>query len=170
MATLPISETTVKEPTVGQIIESFQQEAPVNVVGIAERLGVNVWEDNLPHPISGKLFIDKLNGGSSGFSIVVNKSESNPRKRFTIAHEIAHFILHRGDLNDGIVEDALFRGALSSKKETEANQLAADILMPFPLIQKLMSQGKRTLSELGEALDVSKHAMAIRLGISYPPE
>lgn len=165
-----IANLPEKEPTVGQIIERFQQEAPVNVVGIAERLGVNVWEDDLPNPISGKLFIDKLNGGSSGFSIVINKSESNPRKRFTVAHEIAHFILHRNDLKDGIVEDALFRGALSSKKETEANQLAAEILMPFHLIQKLMSRGIRTLSELAEALEVSKTAMAIRLGVPYPPD
>jgi Zn-dependent peptidase ImmA (M78 family) len=168
MATATANLTAEKTPTVGQIIESFQQEAPVNVVGIAERLGVNVWEDDLPRPISGKLFLDKLNGGSSGFSIVINRAESHPRKRFTVAHEIAHFILHRNDLKDGIVEDALFRGALSSKKETEANQLAADILMPFHLIKKLMSEGTRTLSELAEALEVSKPAMAIRLGISYP--
>jgi len=168
MATAIVDHKADKELTVGQIIESFQQEAPVNIVGLAEFLGVNVWEDDLARPISGKLFIDKLNGGKSGFSIVISKTESHPRKRFTVAHEIAHFILHRDDLQDGIIEDALFRGALSNKKETEANQLAADILMPFHLIEKLMAQGTRTLSELADALEVSKSAMAIRLGVSYP--
>lgn len=128
MATLPVLED--KTLTVGQIIEQFQQEAPVDVVGIAEALGIHVWEERLGS-ISGKLFPDKLNGGTSGYSIVVNKTESEPRKRFTVAHELAHYILHRSDLENGIVEDALFRSGLSSKQETEANRLAADILMPF---------------------------------------
>lgn len=153
--------------TVGQIIEKFQQEAPVNVLGIADALGVNVWEDDL-RTVSGKLFIDKLNGGKSGYSIVINKTESLPRKRFTVAHELAHFILHRDDLEDGIVEDALFRSGLSSKQETEANKLAAEILMPFPLIHKLMADGIRTIDDLAEALQVSKAAISIRLGVSYP--
>jgi hypothetical protein len=163
-ASIPTSDTT---ETPGQVIARFQQDAPVNVVGLAEAFGINVWEDRLDSPISGKLFIDGLNGGKSGFSIVVNKAESLPRKRFTVAHEIAHFILHRDDLHNGIVEDALFRSGLSSKQETEANKLAADILMPFPLIQKLMAQGIRTIEELSESLQVSKTAISIRLGVSY---
>ncbi len=167
MATTTLDHEAAKGLTAGQVIEKFQQEAPVNVVGIADELGVNVWEEPLERPISGKLFIDKLNGGPSGFSIVANKSESRSRKRFTIAHEIAHFILHRDALTNGIVEDALFRGGLSSKQEVEANQLAADILMPFPLIGRLMAQGNRTIDELSEALEVSKAAISIRLGVSY---
>jgi hypothetical protein len=167
MATATITHGAGSTLTPGQIIERFQQEAPVDVVGLAEALGMNVWEDELLPPISGKLFIDKLNGGASGFSIVVNRTESLPRRRFTVAHEIAHFILHREDLAEGLVEDALFRGKLSSKKETEANTLAAEILMPFSLIQKLMTEGIRTISELAEKLQVSKAAISIRLGISY---
>jgi Zn-dependent peptidase ImmA (M78 family) len=167
MATAAVSQDIEKAPTIGQVIERFQKEAPVDVVGIADALGINVWEDDLVAPISGKLFIDKLNGGTSGFSIVVNKIESLPRKRFTVAHEIAHFVLHREDLDNGIVEDALFRGALSDKKETEANKLAADILMPYSLIERLISQGIRTIDALSEALQVSKSAISIRLGVSY---
>jgi len=164
MATLPVLDD--KTLTAGQIIEAFQQDAPVDVIGIAEALGIHVWEEKLGS-VSGKLFVDKLNGGKSGFSIVVNKTESLLRKRFTVAHELAHFILHRDDLENGIVEDALFRSGLSSKQETEANKLAADILMPFPLVQKLMGEGLRTIEELSEALQVSKAAISIRLGVAY---
>ena len=42
--------------TVGQIIEKFQQEAPVNVLGIAAALGVNVWEDDLPHCVGQTIY------------------------------------------------------------------------------------------------------------------
>jgi Zn-dependent peptidase ImmA (M78 family) len=153
--------------TAGQVIERFQQQSPVDVVGIATALGINVWEDEMPS-ISGKLFIDKLNGGPSGYSIVISATESRPRKRFTVAHEIAHFILHRDELRNGIVEDALYRNSgLSNGKEAEANKLAAEILMPYPLIQKLMEDGKRTLQTLSEALQVSKAAISIRLGVPY---
>ena len=167
MATTTITDSVNNELTPGQIIERFQNEAPVDVVGLAEALGINVWQDALTPPISGKLFIDKLNGGTSGFSIVINKAEPLPRQRFTVAHEIAHFILHKEDLADGLAEDALFRGRLSNNKEIEANKLAAEILMPFRLIQKLMTEGFRTISQLAEELQVSKAAISIRLGVAY---
>src|SRR5664279_2674779 len=89
----------VETPTPGQIIAKYQTTAPVDVVAIASHLGLNVWETkSLPESISGKIFKDPMNGGSSGFSILVNASHSLPRKRFTIAHEIGHFILHRNRL------------------------------------------------------------------------
>jgi len=160
-------ETQGLTETPGQVIERFQQDAPVDIVGIANTLGVNVWEDVLLDGVSGKIFRDPLNGGSSGFSIVVSKTESLFRKRFTVAHEIAHFILHRDALEGGLIEDALFRSGLSSKIETEANKLAAEILMPFGLIQKLIAADVRSIEDLSEALEVSKAAISIRLGVSY---
>jgi Zn-dependent peptidase ImmA (M78 family) len=153
------------QETPGEIIERFQHEAPVDLIGIADALGINVWEDNI-NPYSGKIFLDNVNGGSSGFSIVVNDREPLPRKRFTIAHEIAHFILHREDVLNGI-EETLYRGGLSGPKETEANKLAADILMPVSLIESLMNQGFRSIEDLAGALAVSQTAIAIRLGVPY---
>jgi Zn-dependent peptidase ImmA (M78 family) len=154
-------------PTYGEIIKKFQKTAPVDVVGIAEAMGINVWEDELPNGYSGKLFVDELNGGTSKFSIVVAKHESRARQRFTIAHEIAHFILHRDDLDGGILENALFRGGLSNKKEVEANKLAADILMPLHLIKSLMAEGNVTVAALAEKLEVSESAVAIRLEVPF---
>ncbi len=157
---------TTAEETTGQIIESFQQQAPVDVFGIADALGLQVWEDDI-NPFSGKLKRDTLHGGSAGYSIIVNAVEPSARKRFTVAHEIAHFILHSDQLLKGDIEETLYRGGLSDRLETEANKLAADILMPLSLIEKLMGDGKRSIEELAEALEVSKTAIGIRLGASY---
>src|SRR5205085_480224 len=105
--------------------------APVDVTAIASDLGIRVWEmRNLPENISGKIFRDRLNGGDSGFSIGVKASESFRRKRFTVAHEIAHYILHRDKIGDELADDAMYRSGLSTREEAQANQLAADILMP----------------------------------------
>jgi Zn-dependent peptidase ImmA (M78 family) len=161
-----MTTTLETQETTGQIIERFQQAAPVDVLGIAEALGLSVWEDDI-NPYSGKLTKDSLHGGVSGYSVIVNALEPLPRKRFTIAHEIAHFILHGDELMKGDIEETLYRGGLSDRLETEANKLAADILMPLSLIEKLVSEGIVSIEELANALEVSKTAIGIRLGASY---
>ncbi len=155
--------------TPGQVIAKHQKQAPVNVVAIASDLGLKVWAmRSLPSNISGKLFRDPLNGGTSGFSIGVNATEVFVRQRFTVAHEIAHFILHKDKIENGeLIDDTLYRSGLSSKEETEANKLAADILMPYPLISSLVHSGIRDPQSLARTLQVSLPAMNIRLGI--PP-
>ena len=148
-------------------VAPFLKAAPVDVKSIAERLGVKVWElPDLPATISGKLFFDPINGGSSGFSIGVNGREGYKRKRFTMAHELAHFLLHKDLITNGIlIDDALYRSDLSSREEVEANKLAADILMPRNLINELTSQGIRDVAALAEMFKVSIPAMKIRLNI-----
>jgi hypothetical protein len=156
-----------KALTPGQIIAKYQANAPVDVVSISSELGIKVWEmPDLPSGISGQIWKDPINGGASGYSIGVRASEPVYRKRFTVAHEIAHFILHRDKLDGGLYEDVMYRGGLSSKEEIQANQMAADILMPFPLIKKLIDEGQDSLEKLADSLQVSLPALKIRLGIT----
>lgn len=153
--------------TPGQIIAKYQAQAPVDIVAIATDLGVNVWETkSLPDSISGKIFRDPLNGGSSTFSILVNANHSLPRKRFTIAHEIGHFVLHRHRLESGeLIDDAMYRSGVTAQEETEANRFAANLLMPYPLIRSLIAAGVKTPQQLATALQVSLPAIRIRLGL-----
>jgi hypothetical protein len=149
-------------------IAPFQRSAPVDVLGVANAFGLNVWEEELEKGVSGKLFRDDVNGGSAHYSIIVNAPESLTRKRFTVAHEIAHFILHRNQIGDGLSDDTFYRSGLSSSQEVEANKLAADIIMPYPLIDTLQRSGVSGVPELAETLQVSLTAMMIRLGIPIP--
>jgi hypothetical protein len=160
-------ENPTDTQTPGQIIARYQTQAPVDVVAIASDLGLNVWKMPFRDSISGKIFRDPLNGGlRTGFSIAVNSTHSLVRQRFTVAHEIAHFLLHRSKLESGdLVDDAMYRSGLSSKEETAANRFAADILMPLPLIRSLIESGLRHPEQLAARLQVSLPAMKIRLGI-----
>jgi Zn-dependent peptidase ImmA (M78 family) len=159
------AETGILTP--GQVIARYQEQAPVDIVAIAKEMGINVWKLLLAPDISGKIFRDHLNGGFSSFSIAVNSNDSPLRQRFTVAHEIAHFILHRDRLERGdLVDDAMYRSGLSSKEETAANRLAADILMPLPLIRKLVAAGIKDPVSLANKLQVSLPAMNIRLGLA----
>lgn len=150
------------------IIKKNQEEYPIRLKPILKELGLRVLETNeWPDNISGKLQKDE--NGSSGFSIYVNAKHPTTRKRFTIAHEIAHFALHKQLLKgDGLVDDAFYRSELSNAIEAEANKFAADLLMPWHLInKKIKDDHTDSISELAKAFNVSNSSMSIRLGVPY---
>lgn len=145
------------------IVRKHQEQTPVETVALANELGLNVykvkdWNDDL----SGKIQRDDELGGESGYAIFVNDKHSVQRRRFTIAHEIAHYILHTPLIGDGIFDDALYRSNQSHFIETEANQMAADILMPLSLIKAKYEEGAKTYAELARIFNVSPAAMKIR--------
>lgn len=153
-------------PEAGNIITKHQRCPPIQVVPIAEELGINVYTvKEWPNDLSGKL--QKDNKSKSGFSIYVNATHPDVRKRFTIAHEIAHFILHRGLIKDELIDDGLYRSGLSNAIEAEANKFASDILMPWHLINEAINSGINSVEELAAKFNVSNSSMSIRLGVPY---
>ena len=153
------------------LIKKSQSSAPVNVIGLANDMGIKVWTSiSLSDEISGKLFKDTKLAGDSGYAIIVNGKHVEGRQRFTIAHEVAHFVLHRSEVGDGIVEDAFYRSSLSSAQEVEANRLAAEILMPYALIRNVQLSKAippTDAAALAKEFNVSEVAMKIRLGINF---
>ncbi len=151
--------------TIGDIIRSYQQAAPVNITALANALGINVLSTyDLPEGISGKIAKDPVDGGTSGYSISVNAFEAYKRRRFTVAHECAHFILHREFIGDELTDDALYRSdKLPTTAEFEANNFAADLLMPRALVSKMQQAGYTTARTLAELFEVSEKAMEVRL-------
>ena len=148
------------------IIDRFKETAPVDVTGLAETLGLSVWEDeDLPVHVSGKLFLDPEHPSPSGYSISVRASDPYVRKRFTVAHEIAHFVLHRNRIGASVTDDEFYRSNLSSWEEVEANRFAADILMPRKLLLKYIAIHGENASILSDIFKVSEAAMQIRLGV-----
>lgn len=144
-----------------EIIQRHQSASPVPVGAVARDLGLGVVVSDLPLAVSGMLSRD----GSNAWTIRVNRHEHRHRQRFTIAHEIAHFVLHRDAIGERVIDDTFYRSGLSETREYEANALAAEILMPWSLIRKLMEAGKKTSQQLADSLEVSPAAMNIRLGL-----
>lgn len=108
-------------------------EYPVMLEPIYTALGFKVFTQKLPKDVSGFIVAQKDNfhDYDSPKVIVVNSSESGARKRFTVMHEIAHYVLHR----DNADEVYAHRDAgQNSRMETEANLFAANVLMPQELI------------------------------------
>lgn len=148
------------------IIAPHLNAAPVKVVPIARDLGLKVyrvskWGDDL----SGMIRKDSEHGGATGYAIYVNANHAEVRRRFTIAHEIGHYVLHDSLIGDGITDDALYRSNLSNAIEAQANRFAADLLMPRPLIKHAIASGINTVKALAKHFEVSETAMSIRLGL-----
>ena len=147
------------------IVRQHQVDIPVQTVPMAEAMGLIVYHvPGWPNEVSGKIAKSAEHGGTSGYAIYVNQSHPKNRRRFTTAHEIAHFILHQDAIGDGITDDGLYRSKLSNAREAEANRLAADILMPWHLLNPYIDGGKTAISELANIFSVSTEAMSIRLG------
>lgn len=150
-----------------EVIKRYQATAPVDVFAIARDLGIPVYVyDNWPDDLSGLIAKDATYGGSSGYLIGVNGKHATTRQRFTVAHELAHFVLHEDQIGDGLTEDALYRSRLSNAVEAQANRMAADILMPWSLINEV-PPAEWSVKELARRMKVSPSAMAIRLGVPY---
>ena len=113
-----------------------------------------------------------------GSSVIgVNSSHSPSRQRFTIAHEIGHLLLH-GDEEIHIDEKRPLgrRDELSSQaedpREIEANQFAAELLMPESLTRQVVFNlvdddpevaVEEAIEKLARTFRVSQLAMTHRL-------
>ena len=95
------------------------------------------------------------------------------RKRFAIAHEIGHFMLHTGTQLILCSEDDMHVWKESKAQEMEANEFAASLLMPYEIFIKFINIGQPTLdmiSEIAKTFRTTLTATALRyIGISKEP-
>jgi hypothetical protein len=155
-------------PDVRADIERAQQDSPIKIGSLAKGLGLQVSASTLKPGISGEIRPSEAPGG---FTIRVNRHDAPVRQRFTIAHEIAHYLLHRDQIGQGIVDDVLYRSSLSDWREAEANRLAADLLMPRAQVNQALDRARALGVEdiplyLAGQFRVSEAAMRIRLGLT----
>lgn len=145
------------------LIEKFQASLPnqpVDVIALAKAFGCEVRDIPMKFGMSGA--ITKMNGV---YRLYANGNEPETRRRFTYAHELAHFLLHKEDIGEGIDENIMFRSQLHNHKEVEANKLAAEILMPQEMVDELAETRQYGINKLASKFGVSRQALLVRLGI-----
>lgn len=156
------------------------KSSPIKPSRLAEIMGITVFEKDFTDDVSGALTFkdDKP-------IILFNKNHSINRQRFTIAHEIGHYILKHG--RDGLFIDKqkhfILRNADSAtgekRQEVEANAFAAALLMPEKMVikefNKLVNKNGLDLYEeednedipfikdLAKKFEVSQKAMTFRI-------
>ena len=146
------------------IIKENQKTIPVKITKIASELGITIYRANMSENISGAIFGKNIGYDNEEYIIYVNGCHSINKQRFTIAHEIAHFLLHKNQIGDNLTDSAMYRSKLSNAKERQANALAAEILMPLQELRNYVYNiGVTNIEALSEIFKVSKETMSIRL-------
>jgi len=168
LAELPEMRIEVSASTATHAANELLEKArmtkpPVDIARLAELCGVLVLYGDFPDSLSGLVF---AHGDSA--VIGINEQHSPNRRRFSLGHELGHFLL--GHHQDGRgYEDRFHIDAVEGtapgydwRAERSANDFAAEILMP----RKLISQAVKHTEEpamLAELFEVSELAMGYRL-------
>lgn len=144
---------------------------PIPIENVAAHLGLKVVEASLGPNVSGLL----VTKGEESY-IAVKSAEDRRRKRFTIAHEIGHYVLgHQtpGEFvhvdNADYLVSRMSSRAGGNPKEVEANQFAGALLIPQPQIDRWLKSHNLTsfndygIESVAEDFDVTVQAMMMRL-------
>lgn len=102
--------------------------------------------------------------GDNLFEIAVNSKHHPNRQRYSMAHEFAHYILHRNkidELPDG--EQILHRNGERNEMERQANNFASEILIPISLFEAALLASNKKIKEVANILQVSQEALTYRL-------
>lgn len=147
------------------------QRPPVPIEDLVSRLGIQLAAEPLDSEVSAMLY---RKGGRA--LILVNKNHPPVRQRFSVAHELGHFLLHGGEvfIDKRIRVD--FRDSKSSlgvsREEIQANRFAAELLMPEELlvaeVGKLRKResdisANQLIAKLAKVFEVSRLAIQHRL-------
>ncbi|HEX3422296.1 MAG TPA: ImmA/IrrE family metallo-endopeptidase [Sphingomicrobium sp.] len=152
---------------VNQLLEQHKQNGPpVRIEEISSNLGLEIRAGDLGE-VSGLLA-----RSGNGATIGVNSTQSRERRRFTIAHELGHYLLHEGmihhvDHNYRLNYRSSESAQATNVEEIEANFFAASLLMPKKFLALLNAiealDDDKEVEKLAKLFDVSRHAMSLRL-------
>ncbi|MBD3366272.1 ImmA/IrrE family metallo-endopeptidase [candidate division WWE3 bacterium] len=160
------TQKITKKQILNKALENLSPEGSVDITKLSNSLGIEVYEYPFDKDISGA--VTKKDDGTC--SIYVTKSDPLTRKRFSIAHELAHYVLHPDLLEkNGVIH----RGSKSDTNlEEEANKLAEEILIPSSLavkfleslgIKKAASLSAGIIDQFAKRFKVSRYVAIIRL-------
>ncbi|MCA6085778.1 ImmA/IrrE family metallo-endopeptidase [Candidatus Endomicrobiellum agilis] len=129
---------------------------PLDLEALASSLKIKIKKIERQDDISGMLFKKDNN-----YIIEINSLNHLRRQRFTLAHELAHFCLHR-HLNTAFKDVVFFRGADQSIEEIQANDFASKLVMPEKKFREAVAQGKNSIEQLSDLFQVSSLAVRVR--------
>ena len=72
-------------------------------------------------------------GGIGPSQIALNQNASLPSQRFTLSHELSHYLLHQNHTQ------FLCDGCERSPLEWQANEAAAELLLPYRIFLPILS-------------------------------
>jgi Zn-dependent peptidase ImmA (M78 family) len=152
-----------------KVLKSVGDGIPVDVEGIIRSFGIAVRSQPMEDNMSSMLVL------KDGRAVIgLNQSHPPTRRRFSLAHELGHFLLH-GKAPRVFLDEAtiFFRDELAAEgsdlEEIEANTFAAELLMPEKVLRQMIQRNpldafdERAVQRLAARFEVSVQALTIRL-------
>lgn len=141
--------------------DSRISEPPVDLHKIVAAHGIQYIEvEDFPDTVDALIIED----GTKTYA-AVNAKQHLHRQRFSVAHELGHYFLHR----DVVLEDPVtidnppgedWAPGGKNPAETEADIFAGELLVPLEFLKKFHS---KSLEELSKVFLVSQHVVSIAL-------
>lgn len=132
--------------------------SPLDVSALTRLLGIKMRFEPMDGEDSGSLVKDKKSGE---WVMKVNSLHHCNRQRFTIAHELGHYIKHSMQ-SESFQDKTFFRNGETNRLEIEANQFAAELLMPADYYHDFIKHTSQKVEDLAEHFQVSSMAVRIR--------
>ena len=165
-----LSETDIEKLVEKVFNDTELRSIPVKIIPIVKYYGFSVFRANMPDNESGYIIVSKevVEPFNANKVIVYNANHSNKRNRFTVAHELAHYIFHSDE------EIYAHRDSGDSGiEEINANSFASALLMPKKEISASVKEAKNDfwgsapneyiISRIADEFNVSEQAAEIRL-------
>jgi Zn-dependent peptidase ImmA (M78 family) len=149
-----------------ELVNEYSSHVRPDLIELSRRLGFGVESIAMRPDLAG--YVDVR-----GRRFVLNSDTTAMRQRFTLAHQIGHWVWDRialenhGGCNDGPtcrgVPGAPFHNPdITQRDETYATKAAIGLIMSGPVVRGLHSQGMETALIAGR-LGTTEKAMTIRL-------
>ena len=118
----------------------------------ANNIRLDIW------PMQTEKFAGCLWKNGDEWTILLNARQAQPRKLFTLAHELGHYFLHRHLKTH--FSCSIFPTGPVSRWEQEANRFAAELLMPAGQVLRLADTSP---ARAARHFGVSEEALQYRL-------
>jgi Zn-dependent peptidase ImmA (M78 family) len=133
-------------------------EAPIDLNKVAASLGFIIEPFPFPDKLKGRVLIkDEVK--------VIGVNENHPKtlQRYTIAHELGHYLNGHEHIDKTFISDESRYFDSYFHQEKEADAFASELLMPKFLLEKDLSKLGLDIDKLKEKYQVSEQALWIRL-------
>lgn len=118
-----------------RVMTKYKLHPPVDMMGLIQEKGITCVEENLGTNADGYSDLK-----DSDLKIVLNSAiQYEPRKRFTLAHELGHiFISWHSDVTLCVTDNEYSEHNKLDIQEHEANVFASEILMPTEWVKEML--------------------------------
>lgn len=151
------------EKLADEVFQKLGGIIPVDVIKAAKLYGIEVFATEMEKMVHAEPsgILVKTN---EQWAIMTNINDSITRQRFTIAHELGHFLIHKGQqfVDEFPAGETFYRSGEDTTEEREANYFAACLLMPAEKVEEIWPDCKDP-KDAATRFNVSEVSMTYRL-------